>query len=208
MKKAWLLLWPVLVLALFTACHDKGRQTGLQSATPSGAATGIAEVDAVVRAVVAGDVDALLAMTSYTTVECTTELGGGGPPLCSSVGVPPGTAVETLPIRVSESEYWPRAGVPALFKEWLGEFGLQFAGILKPTRHPFTFSPSDTWPVPDYAVVFKPTRFPASRGVADPDLAFAFYLLGGRIIAVQGFGIGAATLPAPDDPSWLIPPRR
>jgi len=217
MTGRWFLLLPVLALATFMACGKDDGQANVpgsssEPTTPGPVRTpaaSIAEADAVVREVLGQDRAALVAMTSYTTVRCISEpQGAGAPPLCSRLGVPEGTFVETLPLIVSEAEYRPRADVPALFQEWLGEYALVFVGVLKPARHPLGFSTDADWPVPDYAVIFRPSRFPARRGVPDPDLAFGFYLLNGRIIAVQGFGIGAATLPAPDDPLWLVPPQR
>jgi len=217
MSRRWFFLLPVLALATFMACGEDDGQENVPGSsreptipgpvrTP---ATGIAEVDAVVRAVLGQDRTALVAMTTYTSVACISEpQGAGAPPLCARLGVAEGTFVDTLPVIVSEGEYLPRADVPALFQEWLGEYAPVFVGVFKPARHPFAFSPNVAWPVPAYAVIFKPTHFPAGRGAPDPDLAFGFYLLNGRIIAVQAFGVGAATLPASDDPLWLVPPQR
>ena len=208
MKKAWLRLWPVLVMALIAGCDKGGSKAVTPSATPAGADTGLREVGAVVRFVLAADVGALLALTSYVSIECTTQLGLGGPPLCSNLGVPPGTVVETLPVTGSESEYRPKDRVPEYYRRWLYDFGLEFGGVLKPERHPRAFTIDSPWPVPDYAVFFRPTIFPPELGAPDAGLAVAFFLLDGRIIAVQGLGAGQRTLPAPDDPRWLIPPVR
>ncbi|HWO93923.1 MAG TPA: hypothetical protein VNL92_04095, partial [Dehalococcoidia bacterium] len=72
----------------------------LAAATPvTSEPTGIAEVDAVVEAVLAGNVDALVSMVRYTTVVCTSEPPAAGlPPLCASVGLPEGSELATLPI--------------------------------------------------------------------------------------------------------------
>jgi hypothetical protein len=189
-----------LLLALAAGCGGDNDMAGQPSRV-----TGVPEVDRVIAAVLAEDVEALMSMTDFTLIECIgSPQGGGSPPLCSDFGVPEGTKVEALPIAVSSTEFQSRAGAHAAYETWIGggDFGLEYYGTLALSRHPFDFG-RGTWPVPNYGVVFKPTRHPPARGAPDPTEYFAFYLRNGAIIAIQGFGVGAAQLMAPGDPSWL-----
>ena len=63
----------------------------------------------------------------------------------------------------------------------------------------------------------RPARLPLSIG--DPTIVtgatavtsmfelFAFYLQGGRLIALRTFGICGPPLPPATDPDWIVPPR-
>lgn len=188
----------LLAAALFAACDDDGApsaptSTSTPSADPGGAPlTGFPGVDAVIDAVEARDIGVLLAMVSYTNVRCISQPPAtDGAPLCSSIGAPEGATIEALPISISEGEHMPRARVPAFFQERIRTSGFVFYGVLQPDRHPF-FRESQ------YAVVFRAT--------GTPGLDLALHVLGYEVVAVQGFGTGALDLPAPDDPSWIVPP--
>ncbi len=190
------------VLAL--ACGgDDAPPRAPASPTPVVGQTGIGEVDVVIRAVQAHDVDTLLSAVAYTTVECIPEPQGSALPICSSIGMPVGSTVETLPIVISHGVYVLKSQVPAFFRERLNEWGLEFYGVLTPEERPF-FRGSK------YAVVFKETRVPARlRAPSAPpsDEFLALHLRDGNIVAVEGFGTGARDLPAPNDAAWVIPPK-
>jgi hypothetical protein len=202
-----LLFVPLLALlvAASIVCDsddDQSKASEGHSATPDDhvSNTGIPGVDAAVRAVREQDVDGLLAMTSYTEIQCiSTPQGGGAPPLCSSAGVTDDSIIEALSVVISETEYVPKARVAEFYRMRFATSGITFYGVFRPDRHPLDFSPDASLPVPDAAVVF---RTPAA-----PDSTLALHLRDGSIIAVQGFGTGAAKLPATDDPAWVVPPE-
>lgn len=190
-------LAPVPTLSPIPSLLPSSPTAGVVSGAAGAPATGIPEVDAVIRAVLAQDRDALVAMARYTEVECIgAPVGGGAPPLCSSVGAPEGSIIGTLPVSISETEYMPQDMVPHFFQERLSRSGFTFYGVLRPERLP---SAAYLRPVAEYAVVCQAR---VTRG-----LDLAFHLLEGAIVAVQGFGTGALDLPAPDDPAWLVPPQ-
>ncbi len=159
--------------------------------------TGITDVDRVIRATLARDAATLVELVGYTEASCSPDgVGLGAPPGCSTLGVPPETVVRLLPVSISETEFMPERTVPAFIQNRLQQTRLAFYGVLRPAALP---SAAFLEPVAEYAVVFQIT--------ASPGEAFAFHLLGGRIVVIQGFGIGAHNLPAPDDPAWIVPPR-
>ena len=159
-------------------------------------ATGIAEIDAVIRAVTARDAQTLIGLVRYSELPCSPEgTGLGAPPPCDRLGVPAGTVVPLLPVSISETEYMPEASAPGFLRGWLERSGLAYYGVLRPAD---LASAAFLAPVAEYAVVFRAT--------APPGLALALHLIAGRIVVVQGFGVAAHALPAPNDPAWILPP--
>lgn len=165
---------------------------------------GIPDVDAVIRAVLEFDADALAGLIEFTAVPCITEPRGiGAPPPCSSVGQAAGTVVEVIPFMALHADYITRGEAAATFRDWL-EGDLAYYGVLKPTQPLNSFVPDKDGPLPGYGVAFRGPRR-AQPGAADFD--YVFYLLDGRIVGARTYVVGLTDLPASDDPSWLIPPE-
>ena len=170
----------------------------LGAALPPGAAT-------VIRAVTAGDADALAALARYTEMPCiAAPQGAGAPPLCAAAGTLPGSTVPTLPALLCEGEYLLRSVVPQFLRQQLERGEYEFHGVLgvgvQPYAFPAGFPEVSSWPTPQYAVVF--------RAMAPSALDLGFYLADGNIVALRSFGTCGPPLPPPDATAWLVPPRR
>ena len=182
----------LLLLALLAgACRDAsgGRPT---EDRPS-PWTGVPEVDAVIRAVLARDVDALSAMVHYWEATCTPELRKTtirGEPVCAALGLPPGARVEGMVLAPAWSQVVPRAEAPAFLHDLLARHEYALYGVLKFGPNEFKF---------DYWIVFK--------GTDTFDVDLGFILSGGQIVAVHNEATDPAEFPPPDEPHWLVPPR-
>jgi hypothetical protein len=160
-------------------------------------------VAAVTQAVAARDAVALAALVRYTGVPCSDAApGAGAPPRCTAFGAPAGAVVETLPALLCEGEYLSRAVVPQFLRQQLERGGLVAYGVLDATTAPYHFPPgfpqTAAWPLPAYAVVFRPQT---------PGLDLGFYLAEGQIVALRSFGSCGPPLPPPGDPAWRVPPH-
>jgi hypothetical protein len=112
--------------------------------------TGIPEVDVVIAAVEAKNLDALLALVEWQETACTTVTGqgAGGPPQCE-VGQADGTVVRIFPIAACEG-YTVRDPGGEMFK-FIGEVAALHSVVEAPTYE----RPSPWWPVGDYYVNFR-----------------------------------------------------
>lgn len=112
--------------------------------------TGIPEVDVVIAAVEAKDLDALLALVEWQETACTTETGqgAGGPPPCET-GQADGTVVRVFPIAGCEG-YTVRDPGGEMF-EFIGEVDALHSVVEAPTYE----RPAPWWPVGDYYVNFS-----------------------------------------------------
>jgi hypothetical protein len=164
-----------------------------------GSTTGIQEVDTVIDALRAQDAPALAALVRYAEIGCVRlPLGTGDPPTCALAGVPEGSVVETLPVVVCHAEFQLKPDVPAFLVTRLA--GFEYYGVLKPERHPLAFPSADrSWPTPEYAIIFRDSR--------QPGFSLALHLMDGMIVALSSFGTCGPSLPDPDDPAWVVPPR-
>jgi hypothetical protein len=95
-------------------------ETPSATATAGTVTTGDAELDAVISAVLAGDIDSLVARVQFLTLACSTATGVGGPPQCAD-GEAEGTDVQVFPFAACEGEYYRADGVPALFAREIGD---------------------------------------------------------------------------------------
>lgn len=154
------------------------------------APTGIAEVDAVIAAVIDfdGDFAPIESRLRYAATECTLELGAGGPPKCWQVpGVAQveGTAVEVFPTSVCEAEYHPRgANITRMLSELVAPQGVP--GSVTGVHAVYALRGATTseayWPEGDYAIVFFTREGNDTRGVR-------VRVAGGEIVRID-FGCG------------------
>lgn len=131
-KQPQMLLMLVLAAFLF-ACAPAAPATEASEPTtaptdsaqgfhPLTAETGMEELDAILAAVASGDPEMLLSLVQFTTAECTTQDGLGGPPKCRE-GEAERTQVEVLPFLGGEGSYlhsenidnWPGVNVSGLY---------------------------------------------------------------------------------------------
>jgi hypothetical protein len=95
-------------------------ETPTATATTGTVTTGDAELDAVIAAVLAGDIDSLVERAQFLTLACSTATGVGGPPQCAD-GEAEGTEVQVFPFAACEGEYYREDGVPGLLEREIGE---------------------------------------------------------------------------------------
>jgi hypothetical protein len=142
---------------------------------PPGTRTGIAEVDAVINAVLARDVKALAALVSYHTFPCVAvQRGPGDTPPCPP-GVPDGTPVDAMSFESCEGALIPMAFFEGFAAEMLApDIGLYAAYLHGPNDPPT----ADGQRI--YTIVFV---VPPSRGVLEGVLAF--YVSDGSLYRIQ-----------------------
>jgi hypothetical protein len=161
---------------------------------PPGTTTGIPDVDAVIEAVLAGDVQGRRALVRYTTFPCTSEEGLGGPPKCRDAGVADGTPVEYLPI------LGPGGGQPVLRADVEAGSNLldvEVRGLYAVWRVPEGASRPD-WPAGDYGVIFLST---------DELPIVAVHVGGGGIVQYgSGYPIAFYLEHVVGENSWVLPP--
>ena len=108
--------------------------------------SGVAEVDRVIDAFLAGDVDARLDLLSLVRADCVAEDFGVGPPQCPA-GTPVGTEMEVFPYRqYRETEF----ATGEQLRELL-DFGLEGLYAVLPIRDGFE---ETWWPAGEHNVVF------------------------------------------------------
>jgi hypothetical protein len=77
--------------------------------------TGVPAVDAVIGAVLAGNLDDIESRVELRSLACGSQGGIGGPPPCPS-GQPDGTTVQAFPVATCEGEWRPDSSVRASFQ--------------------------------------------------------------------------------------------
>ncbi len=118
----------------------------LPALQPAGAATGIADLDAVIKAVLGNSLDAKRKLVRYVTTPCTTAQGAGGPPKCAA-GEANNTPVEVFPFVAAEGEFVRHDAIDRV---------LQFTveGLYGVYRVPDSAFRAAYWPAGQYAAVF------------------------------------------------------
>ncbi len=114
---------------------------------------GVPEVDAVIEAALANDLDALRELVHYTTTGCTHTMGLGGPPKCEADETE-GTLVEVFPILGPEGGHVRRAGIDRVFP--LGKKGLH--AVYRVSEDAYE---EDYWPAGEYGIVFASDPYPS-----------------------------------------------
>ncbi|MGE3857999.1 MAG: hypothetical protein AB7G21_13665 [Dehalococcoidia bacterium] len=86
------------------------------------------EVNPIVNAVLTGDIDTLVRLTSMTPVACGPQQGPGSPPPCPP-GVVPGTPVEVFPIATCEGEYRDASTLRPTYERLTGAENKSLVGV-------------------------------------------------------------------------------
>jgi hypothetical protein len=124
-------------------------------AYPLDTRTGISHLDAIVAAVLAGDLARVRDLTHYAQVGCTTAEGFGGPPKCRS-GETSGTLADVVqvlgPEGVALRRDDPNAGISA------GDYRL-VAALRNVTE---SIQSEEWWPLAQYALVFSNQAAPGA----------------------------------------------
>jgi len=111
-----------------------------------GVRTEIAELDAIIEAVMMHDIEALRGLTEFTLVGCTHQDGLGGPPKCAENEVE-GTLIEVVPFMDTEGSHLRSEE----YAQWPGPDAL---GLLAAYRvSPDAFS-EPAYPAGEYALIF------------------------------------------------------
>ena len=149
---------------------------------PPAAPTGIAELDAIIAAVLAGDATAQKNLIGYTEASCSSAEGLGGPPACLP-GEPEGTLVEVLPILGSEGGYIRKSDIGA----WDGLRTTALYAAYEVSDAAYT---EPNFPAGQYALVFGGTSGTGSD--------FTLQVRNGRIVRIDYY-FGADPRIRPED---------
>lgn len=113
---------------------------------PGGARTGQLDLDLIIDAVLAHDMNALRGLTSYIQTGCTQFEGLGGPPKCQEDEAE-GTVVEVVPFLGAEGTHQRVAE----FENWIGPDVLGLLAVYKTSTSIFS---DENYPAGDYAIMF------------------------------------------------------
>ena len=182
------------LLLVGVGCGDDGRNGVAADVN----LTGIAQVDAVLSAVEAGDSPQIRKLLQFSRIACTTELGDGGPPKCAS-GESDGTAVEVFLVRGCSVD-WRRESTVAS--------ALSDLAAISPKRYAVFVPPADyLLKQNDYIVVFEGPD-PRTGGSSKRGIAVA--VKSGKIEALWfacGAGEGGEALVPKGLSSFVLPLR-
>lgn len=155
--------------------------------------TGVAEVDAVFRAVREGDIDALVQMVEFSEIKCR-PADAGYEPRCSDLGLPEGGTFEALPSGTCDANYVFREGVTDFLAGLFGDGGRATA------PYGAYVSAAGSYRDGDHIAMFVDPASDTVRGF------WRLYLHDGRIVAAP-FSC-ADPLPAESDVGrWLVRPQ-
>jgi hypothetical protein len=173
----------LLGVMLLSACASPQR--------PPSPPTGVAELDAIVAAVLAGETQAQQTLIGYTAAGCSSPEGLGGPPRCLP-GEPEGTPVEVLPILGAEGGYIRKADIGA----WEGLRSTELYAAYEVSDAAYS---EPNFPAGEYALVFGATSGTGSD--------FTLQVRDGLIIRIDYyFGADPRIQPA-DVVRYLVSPR-
>jgi hypothetical protein len=108
--------------------------------------SGVAELDAIIAIVLAGDTGALRSMLEFTRTHCTLAEGLGGPPKCLA-GEPEGTPVEVLPFLGPEGHFIRKDDI----ESWQGLDVSELFAVYQVSDTAYT---DENYPAGEYAIVF------------------------------------------------------
>jgi hypothetical protein len=114
--------------------------------TLSNTRTGIEDVDAIIDAILSGDIEARRALVHYTTSACTTADGLGGPPKCEPDEAD-GTMVKAFPVLGSEGHHVR----PELIEDTLGFVVDDLYAVYHVPDEAYQ---AEYWPAGEYGLVF------------------------------------------------------
>lgn len=173
-----------------------GTPSATPSATPTGVAggarqSGIADVDAILGAVAARNVDALLARIALQEMECIDPKtqGAGGPVRCGA-GEAVGSKVKAFATSTCEGEWTREPDLRAMLTQWLDGTDLS-RGVYGVVRGPSIARSEPYWPVGEYWAIYRtkqPTTGPGRAGGAKVAV-----IEGGKLVALR---FGCSLTPA------------
>jgi hypothetical protein len=156
---------------------------------PAGVRTNVRDVDLIIDAVLANDIDARRELLAYVVTPCTTAQGMGGPPKCLP-GEVNGTPVEVFPFLGEEGEHVRRAAIDRI---------LQFAveGLYGVYRVPGSAFRAEYWPAGTYGLIFVAKGLQRQATILVTD---------GKIVRIELSR--QERWPGKDTPGidWLLPP--
>lgn len=173
--------------------------TATASATPpatppptpvAGRRTGVAEVDTVLAAVAAKDVDALLRLVALQEVTCIDPRtqGAGGPVRCAA-GEAVGSNVRAFATSTCEGEWTREADLRAMVNRWLDGTDSS-RGVYGVVRGPSIPRSEPYWPVGEYWAVYEAK---ASAPGPTESRAKVAVIEGGKLVALR---FGCSLTPA------------
>ncbi len=162
----------------------------VRAAYPANTRTGISMVDTVFAAMLSGDVNTLVSLTQFLTINCVKVAEGlGAPPLCNDDEAD-GTPVEVLPTLLSEGTYVRRGAIES-------QFPAAPYSLLAVYRVPDDVHQDENFPAGKYSMIFidegKSFFNAVNIRVTDQGIVRIDYNAWPDII--MGFGIGEFILP-------------
>jgi len=151
--------------------------------------TGLAEVDPVLAAAQAGDVQALKNLVRYTLTACASEPSAGGPPRCAA-GERNGSQVEVFPVQSEQAGYVRRAEIEAALN-------LQLAGLYAVYEVPANAPTTEYWPAGRYALVFQGS---------DPRTSVTLLVQDGYLVRIDNLPVSPADVVATAGGILLLAP--
>jgi hypothetical protein len=158
---------------------------------PPAAPTGVAGLDAIIAAVLAGDTTAQKNLIGYTEAGCSSAEGLGGPPPCLP-GEPEGTPVEVLPILGAEGGYIRKSDIGA----WEGLRSADLYAAYEVSDAAYT---EPNFPAGEYALVFGGTSGTGSD--------FTLQVRDGRIVRIDHYFGADPRISREDVVRYLVSPR-
>lgn len=201
----------VIVAAVLMACDSQDKSAATATATPTSQSTaapqtptatptgvtggarqtGIADVDAILGAIAARNVDALLARIALQEMACIDARiqGAGGPVRCAA-GETVGSKVKAFPTSTCEGEWTREPDLRAMVVQWLDGVDLS-RGVYSVVRGPSIARSEPYWPVGEYWAIYQtkgPTTGPGRAGGAKVAVIEA-----GKLVALR---FGCSLTPA------------
>lgn len=183
----------LVVLMGVTACSDSGGDDARES---------VPDVDNVVEAVEARDVDALGELVGYRQEACTWQPGDDGRSLACRFGEAEGTLVAVVAYVQCEESYLRSGDVPNALEHILNPEPAVYAAFSAPAAAPGSLAASAAEPIWEYAIVF-------SSDEAGTPLGRRLVIQGGKVVLVD-FGCGEAPeqmVEGIDESRFIIPPK-
>lgn len=177
------ILLVITALGILSACGGPPRR----AAGP----TGVAELDAIIAAVLAGDTAGQKNLIGYTESACSSAEGLGGPPVCLP-GEPEGTPVEVLPILGSEGGYIRKADINA----WQGLHSTELYAVYEVSDAAYT---ELNFPAGEFALVFGNGSGTGSD--------FTLQVRDGRIVRIDHYIGAVPRIPPEDVARYLVSPQ-
>ena len=179
----------IAMMLILSACSSPPGPSAPASPLPEGR-TGIAELDAIIAAVLEGGAAELASLVDYTESKCTLAEGLGGPPKCLP-GEQEGTVVEVLPFLGPEGSFIRKADIST----WQGIDVSDLHAVYEVSDAAYS---DPDYPAGEYALVFT--------GGASGYGSVTLQVTGGRIVRID-YGLRAGPeIRSQDVVRYLVPP--